>query len=57
MTKYIIYSKNLSNGFEEEILKEKYNELNKSKKILSEVFAKEKIYNIIEPLANSTIIN
>ena len=29
MTKYIIYSKNLSNGFEEEILKEKYNELNK----------------------------
>lgn len=47
MTKYIIYSKNLSNGFEEEILKEKYNELNKSKKILSEVFAKEKIYNII----------
>ena len=47
MTKYIIYSKNLSNGFEEEILKEKYDELNKSKKILSEVFAKEKIYNII----------
>jgi hypothetical protein len=47
MTKYIIYSKNLSDGFEEEILKEKYDELNKSKKILSEVFAKEKIYNII----------
>ena len=47
MTKYIIYSKSLSNGFEEEILKKKYDELNKSKKILSEVFAKEKIYNII----------
>lgn len=47
MTKYIIYSKNLSNGFEEEILKEKYDELKKSKETLSEVFAKEKIYNII----------
>ena len=30
MTKYIIYSKNLSNLFEEEILKEKYDELNNS---------------------------
>lgn len=47
MTKYIIYSKNLSNGFEEEISKELFEELAKSKEILSEVFTKEKIYNII----------
>ena len=57
MSQYIIFSKNLSNGFEEELTKEQFEELAKSKEILGEVFAKEKIYNIIEPLANSTIIN
>ncbi|MDD2641135.1 MAG: hypothetical protein PHS65_09105 [Arcobacteraceae bacterium] len=47
MSKYIINSKNLSNGFEEEITKEQFEELAQSKEIFSEIFAKEKIYNII----------
>lgn len=47
MIQYIIYSKLSSSRFEESITEEIYNELNKSKQILSEVFAKEKIYNII----------
>jgi hypothetical protein len=47
MSKYIIYSKNLSSCFEEEITQQQFVELAKSKDVLSEVFAKEKIYNII----------
>lgn len=47
MTKYIIYSKNLSNGFEEEILKEQFEELAKSKEILFEMRQIENIYHIL----------
>lgn len=47
MTKYIIYSKNLSNGFEEEILKEQFEEFVKSKEVLFEVRQIENIYNIL----------
>ncbi|MDX9755906.1 MAG: hypothetical protein RBT52_00135 [Sulfurimonas sp.] len=47
MNQYIIYSKLLNSRFEESITEEIYNELTKSKQILSEIFAKEKIYNII----------
>ena len=47
MTKYIIYSKNITNGFQEELARQEFEELSKSKEILGEVFAKEKIYNII----------
>jgi hypothetical protein len=47
MSEYIIYSKLLNSRFKESITEEIYNELNKSKQILNEVFAKEKIYNII----------
>jgi intein/homing endonuclease len=47
MSKYIIYSKNITNGFQEELAQQEFEELSKSKEILGEVFAKEKIYNII----------
>lgn len=47
MSKYIIYSKNITNGFQEELARQEFEELSKSKEILGEVFAKEKIYNII----------
>lgn len=47
MSKYIIYSKNITNGFKEDITQQQFEELAKSKEILGEVFAKEKIYNII----------
>ena len=47
MSKYIIYSKNITNGFQEELTQQQFEELAKSKEILGEVFAKEKIYNII----------
>lgn len=44
---YIIYSKNLANGFEEEIEEKTYNELFLSKEILFEIRSKENIYNMI----------
>ena len=47
MSKYIIYSKNITNGFQEELTPQQFEELAKSKEILGEVFAKEKIYDII----------
>lgn len=47
MSKYIIYSKNITNGFQEELAQQEFEELSKSKEIIGEVFAKEKIYNII----------
>ena len=47
MIKYIIYSKNITNGFQEELTQQQFEDLAKSKEILGEVFAKEKIYNII----------
>lgn len=47
MIKQIIYSKNITNGFQEELTQQQFEDLAKSKEILGEVFAKEKIYNII----------
>lgn len=47
MTEYVIYSKILSNRFEEIIEEYIYDNLSSSKEILSEVLAREKIYNII----------
>lgn len=47
MTKYIIYSKYLSNGFECDIDKDTYNNLKQSKEVLFEVRSKENIYNIV----------
>ncbi len=47
MTRYVVYSKNLSNGFEREIDKNTYDKLEESKNILSLVRSQENIYNII----------
>ena len=47
MKKYVIYSKCLSNGFEDIVDEKTYNELSQSKEILFEARSKENIYNII----------
>lgn len=47
MKKYIVYSKNLSNTFEDSIDEQTYNELSQSKEILFEAHSKENMYNII----------
>jgi hypothetical protein len=47
MAKYIIYSKNISNLFEEEITQQQFEELAKSKEILFEVRQIENIYHLL----------
>lgn len=47
MNQYVVYSKNLDDGFEKEITKKQFEELTKSKEIFVEVLMREKIYNII----------
>lgn len=47
MSEYVISSKNLNNGFEEDIDENTYNALSQSKEILFEARSKENIYNII----------
>lgn len=47
MTEYVLYSKFFTNGFEEFIEEEIYNNLRSSKEILFEARLKENIYNIL----------
>ncbi len=47
MTQYIIYAKYYSNGFEEEVSQQQFEELGKSKELLFEVRQIENIYNIL----------
>lgn len=47
MSEYIVGSKNLNNGFEDDIDENTYNTLSQSKEILFEARSKENIYNII----------
>ena len=47
MSKYIIYSKNITNGFQEELAQQQFEELAKSKELLFEVRQIENIYNIL----------
>lgn len=47
MSKYIIYSKNITNGFQEELAQQEFEELSKSKELLFEVRQIENIYNIL----------
>lgn len=47
MSKYIIYSKNITNGFQEELTQQQFEELAKSKELLFEVRQIENIYNIL----------
>ena len=46
MSKYIIYSKNITNGFQEELAQQEFEELAKSKELLFEVRQIENIYII-----------
>lgn len=47
MSKYIIYSKNITNGFQDELTQQQFEELAKSKELLFEVRQIENIYNIL----------